>query len=344
MASDFKKFKDLSTDAEKVTAIDEQLDECFDSAHWIGKNGVVWEIGHYKIRPVGSVKFGEDEGVLPTVDYYQDFHLFVWSQIDGNDAREQLTADYTVTRSETGNTVRYTKQNPSRLNDGQVMQVDNRVGLLSSFWNLAFYLNYTPIARVLVAQAFRGFVGISMAKMQGLNPPPRDESQYADYDLKGMEKPECASCHTTIDPLVYPWRNYNGLTGTSEVLGGVNASGLQSLSGLGTEENLTPLSYSLPRLEFFEDRMPGISQMPEAGYIFGQRVENLKEWAEVMANSDQFAANTVRDYWRVLIGPDIYSYQQDEFKTLWRTLKTGHNYNVEAMLKDLIKTEAYGAP
>ena len=40
----------------------------------------------------------EDEGVVPTVDYYQDYHLFVWSQIDGNDAREQLTAKYTVTR------------------------------------------------------------------------------------------------------------------------------------------------------------------------------------------------------------------------------------------------------
>ena len=224
------------------------------------------------------------------------------------------------------------------------MQVEKRVGLLTSFWNLSFYLNYTPIARVLVAQAFRAYTGIHMSKMQGLNPPPVEDSLYRDYDLKGLERPECAACHTTIDPLTYPWRNYNGLTGTADVLGGINSPGLSSLSNLGTEENLTPLSYSLPRLEYFEDRMPGVSEMPEAGYIMGQRVENLYEWAEVMANSDQFAANTVKDYWRVLISKEVRSYQQKEFQTLWRTFKTGHNYDVEAMLHDLVKTEAYGAP
>ncbi|SMF18210.1 hypothetical protein [Pseudobacteriovorax antillogorgiicola] len=341
---EYQDFKKLGA-AEKTQEIDNVLDKCLDSDHWLGKDGVVWEVGHYKIRPVGSVKLGEDEGLIPIVDYYADFNLFMWSQIDGNDAREQLLADYTVTRSGgNGTPTQYTKQDPNRLLDGQVMQVERRVGLLTTFWNLSFYLNYTAVARVLVAQAFRAYTGMSMSKMQGLNPPPVEDSLYKDYDSKGMEKPECAVCHTTIDPLAYPFRNYNGLTGTSAVLQGQNATGLSSVSNLGDEENLTPLSYSKPRLEFYEDVMPGISEMPEAGYIMGQRVENLYEWAEVMANSDQFAANTVRDYWKVLMGSDVKSYQEKEFKQLWQNFKTGHNYSVEAMLRDLIRTEAYGVP
>lgn len=340
----FKQFKSLESDAKKQ-ALADQLDTCLDSEYWLGKDGVVWELGHYKIRPVGSVKLGEDEGILPIVDYYSDFQLFVYSQIDDNDARDQLLADYTVTRSGgNGQPIRYTAQAPARLLDGQVMQPEKRVGLLTTFWNLGFYLNYTGIARVLVAQAFRAYLGITMAQMQGLNPPPADESLFKDYDSKGVTKPECAVCHSTVDPLTYPFRNYNGLTGTDQVLAGQNASGLSSVDNLGDEQNLTPLSYALPRMEFLNQTYPGIKQMPEAGYIFGKRVENLREWAEVLVNSDQFAANTVNDYWKLLIGQEPLSYQQEEFKQLWQRFKSEHNYRVEKMLHDLILTEAYGVP
>lgn len=341
---EYQAFQKLN-DSEQKTELSKLLDSCLKSENWRGKDGVLWEIAHYKVRPVGSVKAGEDAGILPIVDYYADYHLFIYSQIDGNDAREQLLADYTVTRTGgNGSPVQYIKQSPSRLLDGQVMQPERRVGLLTTFWNLGFYLNYTGIARVLVAQAFRAYLGIELDQMQALNAPPVEESLFRDYDQKGVERPECASCHSTLDPLAYPFRNYNGLTGTSAVLQGQNASGLSSVENLGDESNLTPLSYSLPRMDYFEQDTPGMSEMPEVGYIFGQRVENLWEWAEVLVNSDQFAANTVLDYWRVLVGHDPRPDEQDEFKTLWRDFKTRHNYSVEAMLHDLIKTKAYGVP
>ncbi len=184
--SDFLKFKNLKAEA-KSEAIDEQLDSCMNSNYWRGKDGVIWEIGHYKIRPVGSVKAGEDPGVLPIVDYYADFNLFVYSQIDDHDARELLLADYTVTRTiAANNRTVYTKIAPQRLLDGQVMQPERRVGLLTTFWNLSFYLNYTGIARVLVAQAFNAYLGVSLAQMQGLNPPDPEESSFRDYDSKGV--------------------------------------------------------------------------------------------------------------------------------------------------------------
>ncbi|WP_141734657.1 hypothetical protein [Oligoflexus tunisiensis] len=340
---DYKSFLALSRE-QQDKALDEQLDDCMESRHWRGKDGVVWQIGHYKIRPVGSVKSGEDAGVVPIVDYYSDFHLFVYSQIDGHDARDQLLANYTVTRTETGSTVTYTKVTPQRLIDGQVMQPDKRVGLLTSFWNLSFYLNYTGIARVLVAQAFNAYLGVSLVNMQGLTTPDPALSQFKDYDSKGVTRPECAQCHAAIDPLTYPFRNYNGLTGTTAVLQGQNATALQNIENLGDERNLTPLSYALPRMEYLDQQFPGIKAMPEAGYIFGKRVENLREWAQVMVESDLFAANTVRDYWRVLVGHEPRTEENAEFEKLWRDFKTVHNYNVKAMLHDLIKTEAYSVP
>ncbi|MFW7378806.1 MAG: hypothetical protein ACOH5I_08370 [Oligoflexus sp.] len=341
---EYADFQGLSETEQKLEITDLMTD-CIKSENWIGKDGVIWEIAHYKVRPVGSVKAGEDAGILPIVDYYADYHLFIYSQINGNDAREQLLADFTVTRTGgNGSPTQYVKQSPSRLLDGQVMQPEFRVGLLTSFWNLGFYLNYTGVARVLVAQAFRAYLGIELDKMQGMNPPAIEDSGFRDYDQKGVSRPECANCHATIDPMAYPFRNYNGLTGTSSVLQGQNASGLSSVDNLGDETNLTPLSYSKPRMDFFEQDTPGMSEIPEAGYIFGQRVENLWEWAEVLVNSDQFAANTVRDYWRVMVGHEPRPDEQEEFKKLWQDFKTVHNYSVEAMLHDLIKTDAYGVP
>jgi hypothetical protein len=248
-----------------------------------------------------------------------------------------------VTRSVTRDTTNYVKQTPSRLIDGNLMQTDKRVGLITSFWNLGFYLNYTGIARVLVAQAFLAYAGITLSEMEGLNPPAVADSKFKDYDGKGVSRPECAVCHTTVDALAYPFRNYNGLTGTTQVLAGQNATGV-SLDSLGDETNLTPLSYSLPRMESLNQIYPGIRDTPETGYIFGQKVESLQDWAEVLVNSDQFAANTVRDYWRVLVGHNPRPEEAKEFQKLWRDFKDVHDFNVEKMLHDLIKTEAYGVP
>jgi hypothetical protein len=336
-------FSALSPEAQQAKLVT-TMDDCLDSENWIGKDGVVWEIGHYKIRPVGSVKFGEDAGIIPIVDYYNDYEIFVWTQTNDHDARDILLADYTVTRNIIGNRTFYNKDEPSRMFDGQIMQPEYRIGLLTTFWNMGFYLNYTAVARVLVAQAFNAYLGINLSLMQGINPPPVEESRFRDYDLKGVEKPECARCHTTIDPLAYPFRNYNGLTGTSQVLAGQNAQGLTNLANLGDEENLTPLSYARPRMDFLDQKYPGIKDMPEAGYIFGKRVENLREWAEVLVNSDQFAANTVRDYWKVLIGSEPTTDQMGEFRQLWTNFKNKHDFRVEAMLHDMIRTKAFGRP
>jgi hypothetical protein len=67
------------------------------------------------------------------------------------------------------------------------------------------------------------------------------------------------------------------------------------------------------------------------------------EWAEVAANSEPFARKVVLDYWRLLVGEDPQP-GEAEFETLVQRLSSEHEYRVERMLRDLIATEAYGAP
>ena len=87
-----------------------------------------------------------------------------------------------------------------------------------------------------------------------------------------------------------------------------------------------------------------IREVPEAGFLFGQPVADLVEWAQVGANSEQFRRATVRDYWRILVGADPNDDTADEFDRLVSDFGDVHLYQVERMLHALVQTEAYGAP
>jgi hypothetical protein len=144
-----------------------------------------------------------------------------------------------------------------------------------------------------------------------------------DYDAKGVGAPLCKQCHATLDPLSYPFRNYNGLTGGNSVV----------------------IRYVPNRLEtLFAGLSPNINMTPEAGYVMGKPVQNLREWGRVAADSEAFQLATVMDYWKLLMGAPPTPEQNAEFTTLWQRLKTPNNYSVQKMLHELIKTEAYGAP
>jgi hypothetical protein len=147
------------------------------------------------------------------------------------------------------------------------------------------------------------------------------EGEPKDYDGTGVDQPACAVCHSTLDPLMYPFRNYNGLTG-----------GLRA-------------QYVPGRLEaFFEDDFPGVGATPETGFIFGQPVADLGEWSQVAANSDAFAKATVLDYWTLLMGRAPEPGEGEELTALWEDFMGKHAYSVERMLHDFIDTDSYGAP
>ena len=75
----------------------------------------------------------------------------------------------------------------------------------------------------------------------------------------------------------------------------------------------------------------------------GQPVEDLVEWSEVAAESDACPS----DCNRVLEthgGSQTPNRRTCRIRTVWRCLRTENGYSVDAMLHNLIRTEAYGAP
>lgn len=318
---EFADFKSLSKDAQ-VLKLDDVLDECLDTEFWIGEDGVVWSLAHRKVRPLFSLRGAidpDERGSIPIFgDYEDDYSLFVYTQIDGHDARDVLLADYHVLRTSENPTV-YTAV--ANRNDGlglvelflvgQTTQADRRQGMITTRWFQSLNTMVTPVPRTTAAQTYRAYLGLDIAKMEGLQPV---SGEPVDYDYKGVDRAVCAQCHSTLDPLTYPFKNYDG--------GGYDAN----------------------RMQDFEATFPGISTMPESGVIFGQPVADLSEWCTVAANSNEFARATVMDYWKVLFGAEPTEDQIEEFTTLWQDFESTHGYSVEDMLHDLIKTEAYGAP
>ncbi len=334
-----------SADAQKVAILDVTLDACLASEFWRGKNGQLWQIAHRKIRPVGTLKAGEDQAPFaPLADYYADYHLYAWSSTDDHDARDVLTADFTVGRSAmptkyfqvtgcpnltdaecgVGNTCIKTGGFAKACNPSQFVQAQYRSGNLSSSWTLAYNVMFTALPRNAASQAYRAYLNLDIAKQEGLYPIANEPK---DYDGKGVKQALCQQCHATLDPLSYPFRNYNGLTDDPAV------NGPQQLQ------------YYPQRIEkLFSAEAPNITQIPESGFIMGKPVSTLREWGTVAANSDEFAVATVNDYWKLLMGQPPLPEQNAEFVNLWKRLKSTHNYRVTKMLHELIRTEAYGAP
>lgn len=304
-------------DAARRAHLDAELDRCLGTEFWRGKNGQLWKLAHPKVRPVGSLKAGEDQGAIPLADYYDDYALFAYAHTDDHDARDVLLADYYVQRQVTNNVTSYSKVTSLST---QAVDQAHRAGNMTTTWSLTFFVMFTALPRNAASQMYRAYLGLDIAKQEGLysvSAEPRD------YDAKGVQTQACAVCHATLDPLAYPFRNYNGIGGP------------RSLAA----------QYVPNRLEtLFPNEAPTLRNTPESGAIFGRPVANLREWAQTAANSDAFAIAVVTDYWKLLVGHAPTSAENAEFVQTWQRFKTTHDCRVKPMLHDLMKTEAYGAP
>ena len=225
---------------------------------------------------------------------------------------------------------------------------------------------FTSVPRTTAAQALRSYLDIDIAKSEGLIPPNDQSFVLEDFDNKGITAPDCAYCHEVLDPASYPFGNYNGLSfnvpGNSAVEVG-NIFDPEAEQDLGIpgfipefliqafltrSKTLVPGMYKERRMEILaevkEATEPDLAGIPQTGFLLGQRVDTLLEWAEVAVNSDDFAKATVKDYWKLFVGPEVKSNQKADFDALWQALKAEDNYRVQSMLHRFIETEAYGAP
>ena len=318
MFDEMEGFRTLAQN-QQLDAISTKLDECLDGAFWQGQDGVLWNLANRKIRPVGTLKAGAGAGTVAIGDYDHDYNLFVYSQIDDNDARDVMTANYFVRReSPTSLSVMTEEEVAAEFVGAATERIppEFRSGLLTTTWTLLYFEMFAIIPRAAAAQASRAFLREDWARMEGLSPV----SGLVDYDNAGIDAPGCAVCHTTIDFAAQAWKNYAGF------VGGPRAS------------------YVPDRMNLFEGAYPGISSM-STGYFKGQQVPDLMGWADLASNSDPFASATVMDYWQILVGQEPTGATEiDEFATLWQGLRDKDNYRVEAMLRKLVFSRSYGEP
>lgn len=327
--------------------LEQKLASCLDSAFWQGEDGVLWNLANAKVLPESSLKSGDGAADITLADYEDDYNLFVYINTDDRDVRDLLTAKYYAIRQPDAALVRVdrtpvedilARESEDNEDVAQLVPQDRRAGMLTTRWFLAKNTMFTPVPRTTAAQAYRAYLGYDIAKLEGLQPVAGEP---VDYDRKGVAAEQCAVCHSTLDPLSYPFSRYDGIGGGDEEEISdpdmeFNADGTVN----GTFGNYVP-----GRLErFVRQEGPQIVETPEAGLLFGQPVADLVEWAEVAANSEPFARKVVLDYWRLLVGEDPQPGDEAEFATLVQRLSSQHEFRVERMLRDLIATEAYGAP
>jgi hypothetical protein len=195
------------------------LKSCVQSNFWRGKDGVLWNLANSKIRPVASIKAGENAGPVPLADFEDDYKLFVYTQIDNHNAKDLLQADYFVTASGAKPPVYTTFKltaaeylekygNQESFTRGQYTNPNQRAGMITTGWFRVINTMFTPVPRTTAAQAYRAYLGLDIALLQGLQanaPLP------VDYDKKGIAVGECATCHRTLDPLSYPFSRYEAI-------------------------------------------------------------------------------------------------------------------------------------
>ena len=320
--SEVAAFAKLTADRKQwEPALSKALDECLVSQHWLGIDGVVWSLASPKVRPIDSVKSGSKPGPVPLADYDFDYNLFVWINSGDRDVRDELLGQYYVKRvSDNPPSLRVMTEDELKalaFGTGQNVDAPKRVGLLTTRWFLTVNTMFTAIPRTTAAQAYRAYLGFDISKMEGLHPV---DGQPAEFDRKGVTAPVCAACHSTLDPMTYPFTRYNGIF----------------------RNNFAPTRLN----EFVKVDGPDVTKTPERGMILGHEVADLLEWGKVAAGSEEFARNVARDYWKLLIGREPRGVDQREYNLLWRGLMnpSAHNYRVEKMLHALILTDAYGAP
>jgi len=308
----------------------EALDECLDSEHWRGIRGQVWNLANAKIRPQKAVKSGRDPGPIPLADYDDDYAYFVWTQTDGRDARLVLTGQTFVSARYVDGQTTYEEWDRSPGDDQdargfdayQAVTKERRAGMLTHRWFLMSFTMFTGLPRTTAAQAYRAYLGYDIARLEGLAPV---DGEPVDYDSKGVQVDGCASCHSTLDPLTYPFSRYEGIG-----------------NGTGYGESY---SYNPGRMDTFTGiDGEAVAETPEDGVLLGEPVADLIEWAAVAANSEAFRKATVRDYWELLLGEPPRATEQAEYAALVDGFGSTNDHSVERMLHDLIDTEAYGAP
>jgi hypothetical protein len=308
----FEEKEAFASAADPIAALSDTLDLCLRSPYW---REVQQEIGTRVVRPIGPAT---DLNILG--NWAWDLRLWVYATSGDRDAGDLMRAKYLVVEDPpgTGRLAAIDAPRDAGEDYAQPLAMEDRWGLITTRYSLAMNVMFSAVPRTLAAHYYRQLLGLDVARSQGLHPVDDAEGAYdwpapLDVDGKGVWQEGCAGCHSTLDPLSYPWARYNGI----------------DLEG-GTTGAMLP------------DRAADILPTTD-GAIFGRAISTPEEWVEAAVTSDAFSEHLVGTFWGYLFRRAPYSCEQDEFDALWQGFRDGGR-NVEAMLRALILTDAYGVP
>ena len=309
LSPSFEEMVAFAAAPDKKVAIHALVTRCLRSPYW--RDHSLPRLADAKIRPIKALGVEGNPFILG--DYRYDYRLFVYALSGDHDARDLLRADYHVLEdgSLSREVIPRTEiENRVVVGNGQPLVAEKRAGLVTTQWFIAVNTMFAMLPRATAAQAYRSYLGLDVAKSQGLYPvagEPRD------VDHMNVKAPACAACHATLDPLAYSFANYMGFT--------------------GGDGRIYPVgSYN-----------PGRTPWGAQGYLFGEPVADLLDWTNRAANSPAFAQATVAMFYRHALGHEpAGSAELGDFETLWRNFMAD-SYSAERLIHKLVDSKSFGS-
>ena len=160
--------------------------------------------------------------------------------------------------------------------------------------------------RNAASQAYRAYLGIDIAKSEGLFPIANEPK---DYDAAGVKSPACAFCHSTLDPMSYAFSTFEGLGRRQGPVGSYN---------------------------------PNRTTWEGEGYLFNQPVNDLSDWASVAAESDFFKQNLAYMIFEQAIGRrPVTNLEQKVWQDLWQSAEND-GYSFDRMIDRFVSSKVFG--
>lgn len=306
----YSEMKSLKDAGDSKAFMHEQLTACLNSTYWTDE--ALHRMADTKIQPLSTIGYG---GNVVIGDYRYDYWLFSYIMSGDRDVRELLSAQYHIDAN--GNKVEGTipREEQAQVGEriviagGQPLAPERRAGMITTQWFFANFSMFAQLPRNSASQVYREYLGLDIAKGEGLMPVPNEPR---DVDNKNIAQPECAVCHSTLDPLAYAFSTYVGIETIQAFLFNTNGT-------------------------YRADRTPWEAD----GAIFGQPVNDLLEWAEIARNSDQFKKNIAHMIFEHALSRDPLPHETEEFKALWQGLPQD-GYSVNKLIHRFVETNAFG--
>lgn len=298
--------------ADPEGAIQDTLDLCLQSPYW---GEILRELAVGVVEPIGPAT-----DINPLGNWAWDLRLWAWVMSGDRDAADLLLADYFVVEYPAGSGQLLAVDEPRDSSEAyaQPLEAEHRYGIVTTRYALAMRVMFSDVPRNLASHWYREVLGLDIARSEGLFPIDEEDGAYGwpaplDVDDKGVWQEDCASCHSTLDPLSYPWARYNGIDLDGDTTG-----------------------------LYLEDR--AVDALPTtAGFLFGEPVEGPADWVDLAVASDAFSRNTTAIFWRQVFRRDPWSCEAEEFEALWTSFRD-EGRNVEEMLRLMVTLDAYGTP